>query len=123
MSRARAFATRLAALFKTSRADAELRRELEAHVALHTDDNIRKGMLPLDARREASKHFGSMAATEDACRDSSRLSSAVTLGRELRHAALSLRRSPTFTVTVVLSLALGLGAVAAVFAVSDAILY
>jgi len=122
LRRLRALALRLAGLFRRGRLERELRDELAAHVELHTADNIRAGMTPDEARRRALVSLGGLEATKERYRDRRGLPWVEALGRDLRVAVRSLRRTPGFAATVVLVLGLGIGANVAIFGVVNGIL-
>jgi len=69
MRTVRAWFVRLADVILGSRRDRELSAELESHLQLHIDDNIRAGMAPEEARRQALLTLGGVSQTEDAYRD------------------------------------------------------
>jgi putative ABC transport system permease protein len=102
--------------------DARLRAEIEEHIAMQTADNLRDGLSPAEARRRAVLKFGSVEAIKDAYRDQRGLPFLETLSRDTRDALRGLRRTPAFTAAVILTLALGIGANTAIFAVIDSIL-
>ncbi|RPJ61440.1 MAG: ABC transporter permease [Acidobacteria bacterium] len=118
----RAVFIRLGGLFNKKCQERELAEELESHLQLHIEDNLRAGLSPEEARREALVKFGALEATKEACRDRSRLQLLDTLSRDFRYAARTLRKNPGFTAVVVLSLGLGIGANTAVFTFVDAAL-
>jgi putative ABC transport system permease protein len=95
---------------------AELRREIDSHVAEATEELIREGLAPDEARRIALTRFGGVAQTEEAYRDGLVIRWLDTLRRDVRHAARALRRTPGFSLVVILTLAIGTGGVSAVFA-------
>jgi len=99
-----------------------LRAEIEAHIAMQTADNLRAGLSPDEARRQALLKFGSIEAIKDTYRDQRGLPFLETLVRDTRDALRGLRRAPAFTTAVILTLALGIGANTAIFAVIDGIL-
>ena len=103
---------RLRSLFRRGRAEAELKREME----LHLEQLEREG-----GSREARLRFGSSDAAAEACRDARRIGWIEDFFRDLRHSLRLLRRSPAFTTTAVLSLALGIGANAVMFGVFEAL--
>ena len=109
--------------WSTSTRDEELlRAEFEEHIAMQTAENLRAGLSPIEARRQALLKFGSVEGIKDAYRDQRGLPLLETLSRDARHAIRGLRRTPAFTAAVILTLALGIGANTAVFAVIDSIL-
>jgi len=107
----------------TSAKDEEfLQAEIEQHIAMQTAENLRAGLSPIEARRQALLKFGNVEAIKEIYRDERRLPFLETLRRDMRHALRRLRRTPAFTAAVLLTLALGIGANTAIFAVIDRIL-
>ena len=104
------------------RRDAELSDEMEAHLALATEAKVAAGLSPADARRAAIIESGGIEMAREAYRDQLRLPVVERTVRTLSHAARGLRRSPGFVLAVVVSLALGVGANTALFAVIEAVL-
>ncbi len=105
--------------YDRARADAELREELQTHLAMQVEDGIRRGMAPEAARRRALVAAGSLTAAAEAVRAQRGLPWLEGLGRDVRSALRALAARPSFTVTVLLTLALGLGATTAIFTVVD----
>ncbi len=122
MRRARSILLRMAALFTRRRAEQDLAAELESHLQLHVDDNLRAGMTPAQARRAALLKLGGMEATKEACRDRRTLPLLDMLAQDVRYGFRGLHRNAAFTAIVVAILAVGIGANTALFSVIDAVL-
>ena len=122
MSALRRFAKRLAASVLGRRDDDRMRDELAEHLALLTEEGLRAGF-PLDeARRTARLKLGGAGATAEAYRDEQRLGWLEDLARDFRFGLRSLRRDPGFTTVAIVTLALGIGANLAIFALVYAVL-
>jgi len=122
MRRLRALACRLPGLFRKDRHDRELAAEIDSHLQLHIDDNLRAGMTPEQARRDALVKLGGLQPTLEACRERTTVPFVEHLLRDVRFAFRQLRKSPGFTCTAILMLALGMCASVAIFAFVDAAL-
>ncbi|HJR60306.1 MAG TPA: ADOP family duplicated permease [Vicinamibacterales bacterium] len=119
----RAWVMRLLGLLSGGRwRERELAAEIESHLQLHIDDNVRAGMSPEDARRAALLKFGPVEATKDEYRDRASLPFFGHIARDLRYALRRWRHRPGFAVTAILILALGIGATTAMFSVVDTVL-
>ena len=119
----RAFGLRLRGLFGGAREDSDFNDELAAHIEMHTEDGIRAGLTREEARRQALIRLGGMEQTRQAYRERRGLPCLENLLRDARYALRGFRRNPVFTITVIATLALGIGATTAVFSVVDRILF
>ena len=113
---------RLAGWCGKTRREREWTAEFESHLRMHIDDNLRAGMSAEQARREALMKFGSIESAKESMRDRATFVWIDTSWQDIRYAVRSLRRSPGFAITAILSLALGLGASLAIFTVADNLL-
>jgi putative ABC transport system permease protein len=112
-------------LFETvirSSRDDEVGDEIELHIRMLSEDNIRAGMEPDEARRVALLRFGSVESTKEQWRDQRRLPLMESIIRDLHHAWRTLRRNPGFAFVTVFTLALGIGATVAIFTVLEGVL-
>jgi predicted permease len=107
--------------FRRSYWDRERASELESYLEIETDDNIARGMEPSAARAAARRKLGNATIAREEIFRMNTIGWLDGLWRDLRHGARLLRRSPGFTAIAVLSLALGVGANAAIFQLIDAI--
>lgn len=99
----RAFARRLAGLFGPARRDRELAAEIDSHLQLHIDDNLRSGMTPEQARRDALLQLGGLQPTLEACRERTTVPVIEHLLRDVRFAIRQLRKNVGFTSTAILT--------------------
>jgi predicted permease len=118
----RAWFRRFGGLFAHDRREREISAELESHLDLHIDENIRAGMTPEEARRAAMLKLGGLTAATDAYRDQTTLPWIENLMLDLRFAVRQMRLNPGFAATVIAVLSLGICATAAIFAFVDAAL-
>ncbi|HXW08623.1 MAG TPA: ABC transporter permease [Vicinamibacterales bacterium] len=112
---------RLLGVVPTRRTERELADELESHLQLHVDDNLRAGMSPDEARRRALIALGGLEATKEAYRDRRGLPALSSLGRDLRYGARTLRKNPGFLLAGITILGLGIGVNSAMFTVVNAV--
>ena len=122
MKKLRRFATRLTSWMRSRRDEDRLRAEIAEHLAFQVEDYLRAGLSPEEARREAVLKFGAVEAIKEDYREQRGLPLLEALLHETRHGLRRLRKSPAFTATVVLTLALGIGSTAAIFSVVDGVL-
>jgi hypothetical protein len=109
--------------FRRKRADADLDAELRSYADLLSDENRAKGLAPDAARRSAQVEFGGLEQVKESVRAVRAGHHVEMFFRDLRLAFRNIRKYPGFTLVVVVSLALGIGANAAIFSLSDAILF
>jgi macrolide transport system ATP-binding/permease protein len=122
MRQLRAFYARLAGLLANEKHDQELNDELEGHLQLHIDDNLRAGMTPETARREAILKLGGLEPTKQAYRERRSVPLLEHFAQDLRFTVRQLAKNPGFTATAIFMLALGLCASVSIFAFVDAAL-
>jgi predicted permease len=117
----RAMVMRLLGMFGSTRAERELEAEIEGHLQLHIDDNIRAGMTPAEARRRAVLALGGVERTKEEYRDRRGVPAFESLVRDLRYGARTLSKSPGFAIAGVIILGLGIGVNSAIFTVVNAV--
>ena len=115
MHKLRALGIRLHGLFHTRRADNEFAAELASHVALHTEDGIRAGLTPEEARPQALIRLGGAEQTRQAYRERRTLPWLESLLQDMRYGLRMMTRNPAFTAVAVFTLAIGIGASSTAF--------
>ncbi len=102
--------------------DHELDVEMASHIEMATEENLRRGLSPAEARRQALVQFGGVQQAREQIRESRGLPWLDVLMQDLRFTFRTMRRDGAFTIIAVLILALGIGANIAVFSVVNTIL-
>ena len=123
MNSLRRFFARLANLATRRGQDERLKEEIEGHIALQTEENLRAGLSPVEARRQAMLKFGGVEAMKQDYRAARGLQFIETFFQDIRFAIRSLRRTPGLTAFVVITLALGIGMTSATFSMVDGLIF
>src|SRR5688572_11990449 len=114
---------RLRALVRRQELEDRLDDEIRFHVEQQVEKNRRAGMAPDEARRQALIRFGGVEQVREGTRDEFRAARLEHFARDIRYGLRSLRRHPAFSAMAVLSLAIGIGANAAIFGVVQTMLF
>ena len=113
---------RLRSLFRRRAVENELDDELRFHLEQQVEKHVRSCLTREDAILQTRFEFGGLGRVKEDCRESRGITFLETTARDIRYALRQLSRTPAFTITVLLTLALGLGANAAIFTLVNAVL-
>ena len=116
------WAARVRNLGRRSKVDAEIEEELRAHIEMAVEDGVRAGMTEDEARRAARVRFGNPVAMKERTVGADAALGLDSVARDVKFALRQMRKSPGFAATAVLTLALGIGGVTAVFSIVYAVL-
>jgi predicted permease len=112
----------LLATMRRARMESEMDAELRFHVEAYADDLVRSGVPHQEAMRRARMEFGAIERVKEEGREARGVSFLETLAQDIRYGSRTLRRNPGFTAVAVFTLALGIGANAAIFGLVDSAL-
>jgi macrolide transport system ATP-binding/permease protein len=122
MTRLRVFLSRLAGLVRKGTLERDMDDELDFHLQMEIDENLRQGMQPAEARSQAHRRLGGVAQLKETYRETHALPIFEVLWQDIRFGFRMLRVSPGFSLLAILCLTLGIGATTAVFSWIEGIL-
>jgi hypothetical protein len=114
--------SRLLALFTGRRLDRDFNDELQTHLAMLTEENVRRGLSPAEAARQARLRLGGVSQLEERNRDDRSLPFLETTAQDLRFAIRTLKKNPAYTSVAIATLAIGIGAGTTVYSLAGAVL-
>jgi putative ABC transport system permease protein len=118
----RHLSVRLKSLFRRERLEKELDVELQYHLDMLVEQNLKAGMSAVEARRAALRLFGPVSGIKDDVRDTWLSRFLETAAQDIRYGMRNLRRNPGFALIVMVTMALGIGANSAIFSVVNGVL-
>jgi putative ABC transport system permease protein len=113
---------RLRGLFRSEKIHGEIEEEMLFHVDMQTEENIRRGMSPEEARRTAKLKFGQMSRIGELGYEVRGGGGLESIWQDVRYSFRMLWKNRVFTSMAILALALGIGSISAIFSVVDAVL-
>src|SRR5207248_10713667 len=119
----RRFLKRLGSWARTQQDEERLQAEIEEHLAMQTSENLRAGLSPTEARRQAMLKFGGVEAIKEDYRAERRLLLIENLAADLRNGARTIRRMPGLATVIIVSLAIGIGVNTTIFSWIQMILF